>query len=108
MRLLSFVLTFWLLHSVESVSARWETGLDGDLYGEIPRPTSEPLLYRDESKHLAIPMKTRPGSQRNETSRRHLGLDERQVCDFLGHRDSTDAVIVGMQPWLRSLVSIKI
>ena len=107
MRLLYSALAFSLLYSVGSVSASWETGLDGDLYGEIPRPTSEPLVYRDEFGRRAILMETRPGSQRNETSRRHLGLDERQVCDLLRHRDSTDAVIVGMQPWLRSLVSIK-
>ena len=101
----SFVLTFWLLYRVGSVSARWETGLDGDLNGEIPTPTSEPLLYREEFKHRAILMKTRLGHQRNVTSRRNLGLDERQVCDPLGHRDSTDAAIVGMQAWLRSHVS---
>jgi len=93
MRLLSFVLSFWLLRSVGSVSARWETGLDGDLYGEIPRPTLEPLLYRDEYKHQDILMETRLGYQRNRTSRRNLALGERQVCDPLGHKDSTHALI---------------
>lgn len=82
MRLFSFVLTSSILRSVRFVSGRWETGLDGDLYGEIPRPTGEPLLYRDEFKRGAVLMETRVGYQRNVTSRRDLSLSSRQVCDY--------------------------
>ena len=81
MGLFYFTLTASLLHSVRFVSGRWETGLDGDLYGEIPRPTNEPLLYRDEFKHGAVLMDTRLGYERNVTSRRNLSLSARQVCD---------------------------
>ena len=65
-----------------------ETGLDGDFYGEIPRPTPtptpEPLLYRDEFKHGFILMETRLGYPSNVTSRRDLALGSRQVCDLPG------------------------
>jgi len=81
MRLFFSLLTFSLLHSVRFVSARWETGLDGDLYGEIPRPTSEPLLYRDEFKSGAILMETKLGHPRNGTTQRDLALGARQVYD---------------------------
>ena len=84
MRLCCSVLTIFLLHSARFVSARWETGLDGELYGEIPRPTSEPLLYRDEFRYGAILMETRLGSQRNGTTRRDATLGARQVYDLLG------------------------
>ena len=80
MRLCCSVLTVFLLHSARFVSARWETGLDGDLYGEIPRPTSEPLLYRDEG---AILMETRLGGQRNGAMRRDTSLGAPQVYDLL-------------------------
>ena len=79
MRLCCSVLTFFLLHSAKFVSARWETGLDGDLYGEIPRPTSEPLLYRDLG---VILMETRLGGQRNGTTRKDTSLGARQVYDY--------------------------
>jgi len=84
MRLFCSVLTFSLFQNVGFVSGRWETGLDGDLYGEVPRPTTEPLLYRDEFKHGAVLMETRLGSPRNGTTRRDLALGSRQVCDPSG------------------------
>ena len=93
MRLQFSILTLFLLHSARFVSARWETGLDGDLYGEIPRPTSEPLLYRDEFRHGAILMETQLGHERNGTTRRDTGLGSRQVGDPPGHRNSTDVAI---------------
>ena len=78
MRPFSSLLTFSLLHSVLLVSGRWETG---DLDGDIPRPTPDPLLYRDDFKHGAILMETRPGRERNGTARRDLTLGPRQVWD---------------------------
>ena len=101
MRLQFSILTFFLLHSARLVSARWETGLDGDLYGEIPRPTSEPLLYRDEVRHGAILMETQLGYERNGTTRRDTGLGSRQVGDPPGHRNCTDVAI----SFLASLVT---
>ena len=82
MRLFSSLLTFSLLHSDGLVSGRGEIGLDGDLYREIPRPTPEPLLFRDEFKHGAVLMETRLGYRRDETSRRNFALGARQVCDL--------------------------
>ena len=79
---LSSVLTFSLFHSVGFVTGHWETGLDGDLYGEIPRPTNQPLLYRDIN-HGAVLMETSLGHERNGTTRRNLALGARQVYDLL-------------------------
>ena len=73
------VLTLSLLHSVGFVTGHWEIGLDGGLYGETPRPTNEPLLYRDDFKHGAVLMETSLGYQRNGTTRRDLALGARQV-----------------------------
>jgi hypothetical protein len=88
MRLFFPLLTFSLLHSLGLVSGR---RLDGD--GETPRPTPEPLLYRDEFKHGAILMETSLGSPRNGTSRRDLALGARQVCDPHSPRDSVDVAV---------------
>ena len=61
-----------------------ENGSDGDLYGEILRPTPTPtpeiLLYRDEFKNGSILMETRLGYPSNGTSRKDLALGLRQVC----------------------------
>ena len=80
MRLLFSLTTFSLLHSLGSVSGRWEPGLDEDQYAEIPRPTPDPLLYQDKFAHGPILMETRLGSPRNGTSPRDLALGARQVC----------------------------
>ena len=82
MRPFSSVLAFSLLHSVGVVIGHWETGLDGDLYGEISRPTNQPLLYRDLN-HGAVLMETGLGYLRNGTTRRDLALGARQVYDTL-------------------------
>ena len=82
MRPPSSVLTFSLLHGVGFVTGHWETGLDGDLYGEIPRPTNQPLLYRGLN-HGAVLMETGLGYPRNGTTRRDLALGARQVYDTL-------------------------
>lgn len=81
MRSFSSALTFFLVHSIRIVfvTGHWETGLDGDLYGEAPRPTNEPLLYRGFN-HGAVLMETNLGHQRNVTARRNLVLGARQVC----------------------------
>jgi len=92
MRPPSLVFTFSLLYGVRFVSGRWQSGIDGDLYGEIPEPTPE-LLYRDESKHGAILMETSLGSPRNGTTRRDLKLGARQVCDPHEHIDSANTAI---------------
>ena len=98
MSLFSSLLTFSLLHSVLLVSGRWGTGLEGDLYGEIPRPTPDPLLYRDDFKHGSILMETRPGRERNGTARRDLTLGPRAVCDsFWG----TGVVLMQRSAYLR-------
>jgi hypothetical protein len=93
MRLVSPLLSLSLLHSVGSVSARWEAGLDGDLYGEIPNPTPAPLLDQDRFKHGSILMETSLGHRRNETSRRDLALGARAVCGLLGHMGNPDVAI---------------
>ena len=82
MRPFSSVLIFSLLHSIRFVTGHWETGLDGNLYGEIPRPTNQPLLYRDIN-HGAVLMETSLGRERNGTTRRGLALGARQVYDLL-------------------------
>jgi len=92
MRTPSLVFTFSLLYGVRFVSGRWESGIDGDLYGEIPEPTPE-LLYRDGSKHGAVLMETNLGSPRNRTTRRDLKLGARQVYDPPEHMDRSDTAI---------------
>jgi len=77
----SLFLTFFPLQSLGFVSGRWETGLDEDQYGNLPKPTPEPVLYQDEIRHGPILMEIRPGHLRNGTSRNDLALGARQVCD---------------------------
>ena len=71
MRLSSSVLTFSFIHSVGLVSSRWEAGLYGDLGGEIdgevPKPTPDLILHRDEFKHGAVLMETSLGHEHNWT-----------------------------------------
>ena len=93
MKLFSSLLTFFFLHSEGLAFSREKIGLDGDLYGDIPRPTPEPLLSRDKFKHGAVLMETRFGYRRHETSRRNFALGARQVCDLPGARGSPDAAI---------------
>ncbi len=79
MKPFSSVLTFSLLHGVRFVTGGWETGLDGDLYGETPRPTSEPLVHRDDLSIGSVLMETSLGHERNITKRGLLTLNARQV-----------------------------
>ena len=81
MRSFSSVLTSSLLCGVGFVIGGWETGLDGDLYGETPRPTGEPLLYRDDLKIGFVLMETGLGHSRNITELGLLTLHARQVDD---------------------------
>ena len=100
MRLSSSLFALSLLHSVRLASGREEIGLYGDLYGEIPRPTSEPLLSRDVFKHGAVLMETRLGYRRNGTSSRNFALGARQVCDLPGARGGANASISSHVPTL--------
>jgi hypothetical protein len=93
MRLFSSLLTFSLLHSVGLVSGR-DVDADGlDWDAEIPRPTPEPLLYRDEFKRGPLLMETNLGYPRNGTLRREHALGARGVCDRHGPRDSINAAV---------------
>ncbi len=93
MKLYPSLLTFSLLHSIGLASGRVEIRVDRELYGELPKPTPEPLLSRDELKRGAILMETRLGYPPNGTSRRNFALGARQVCDHLEARGSPDAAI---------------
>jgi hypothetical protein len=93
MKLFTFLLTFSFLHSVGLVSGR-DADADGlDWDAGIPRPTPEPLLYREEFKRGPLLMETNLGYPRNGTSRRDLALGARQVCDRHGPWDSIDAAV---------------
>jgi len=72
---------FFLTFSLGLVSGRREAGLDEVQYGDLPRPTPEPVLYQDEFRHGPILKEFRPGHLRNGTSRNDLALGARQVCD---------------------------
>ena len=106
MRLSSSLFTFSLLHSVRLASGREEIGLYGGLYGEIPRPTPEPLRSRDEFKHGAVLMETRLGYRRNGTSGRNFALGARQVCDLPGPRGSPDVAASFPAPTLVSFCRV--
>jgi hypothetical protein len=106
MRPFSSLLTFSLLHGVGLVSSRWEIGLDGDLNGEIPRPTSEPLLYQREFNHGSTLMETSLGYPRSGLSRSSFALGARQV----GRTSWFTAIVLTwetgyLHQWYHSLMS---
>jgi hypothetical protein len=103
MGLFSSLLTLSLLHYVVLVSGRWETGLD---YGEIPGPTPEPLLYRDESELGGILMEISLGGERHGTARRDLALGARQVWDTPWAMSSADAGVSLLAMILATFINV--